>query len=83
MAADLAEMLPTVTFGLARCYSRKFKPGMRLFVSKSPINELNQKLKSERFEPPTVRSKIVNFVRNACAIGGLGHRGDGVRDHSR
>ena len=25
----------------------------------------------------------INFVRGACAFGGLGHRGDGVRDHSR
>ena len=30
-----------------------------------------------------LRVTQLNFVRGACAFGGLGHRGDGVRDHSR
>ena len=29
-----------------------------------------------------LRLTRINLQRYACAIGGLGHRGDGVRDHS-
>ena len=42
VVADLAEMLPPVTFVVARRYRHRFKSGMRLFLSKRKKNHGKQ-----------------------------------------